>query len=282
MSRRLADTPPRPSSFTLPPVSVTKDSGLGRPQVERSKIQAGPSSGYPVSWASIAPGSGKSFMPSIQGPGDNSTCMPNILPNFSVVHSSVPVHGVTQLCFRSAPKAIITTFSFFRSDKPVYTTALLRPITPCQPTQAMGAPVFCYLWNPSSDLSRLSSRFLRMPLARAGAPIWGIPDFRYLEPFSPQAPHQQFGAQGDNFGHPSLGFSFRGPPSYDRYRQHYSSVLHQQTGRDPFPHPVTARSGSVPMATNIAIRARHILGCLNVIAVRLSRPQQQSGVFTPK
>ena len=38
-----------PSSFTLPAVSVTKDPGLGRPQVERSKIRAGPSSGYPVS-----------------------------------------------------------------------------------------------------------------------------------------------------------------------------------------------------------------------------------------
>ena len=84
----------------------------------------------------------QSFTPSVQGPGDNSTCMPNILPNFSVVHSSVPVHGVPQLGFRSAPEAIITTFSFFRSDKPVYSTALLRPITPCQPTQAMEAPDF--------------------------------------------------------------------------------------------------------------------------------------------
>ena len=72
----------------------------------------------------IAPGSGKSFTPNIQGLGDNSTCMPNILPISSVVYGSVPVHGVTQLGFRShptgssTPEAITTTFSFLRSDKP--------------------------------------------------------------------------------------------------------------------------------------------------------------------
>ena len=40
------------------------------------------------------------------------------------------------------------TFSFFRSDKLVYTNAWLRPISPCQPTQEMAGPVFSYLWNP--------------------------------------------------------------------------------------------------------------------------------------
>ena len=45
---------------------------------------------------------------------------------------------------------------------------------------------------------------------------------------------QDWGAQlGDSqilgFGPPSLGFSFTGPPTYDRHRQHYSCSLYQQT-----------------------------------------------------
>ena len=59
--------------------------------------------------------------------------MPNILPNSSVVYTSVLTHGITQLGLRShpawspTPEAITTTLPFFRSDQPVYTTSLLRP-----------------------------------------------------------------------------------------------------------------------------------------------------------
>ena len=49
-------------------------------------------------------------------------------------------------------------------------------------------------------------------------------------------------------------FSFTGPPTYDRFRQHYICSLYQQTGWDPFPYPVMSSSGSVPKATN----SRHI------------------------
>ena len=81
----------------------------------------------------------------------------------------------------------------------------------------------------------------------------GFPRFRVLDPFRPQGPHQHFGAQGDNFGPPSLGFSFTGQPTCDRYREQYSCSLYQQTGWDPFPlfpYSVTSRSGSVPIARN--------------------------------
>ena len=61
--------------------------------------------------------------------------------------------------------------------------------------------------------SRQSSRYLRTPLPRVGAPRWGIPRFRVLDPFRPRASHQHFGAQGSNFDAPSLGFSFTGPPT---------------------------------------------------------------------
>ena len=83
-----------------------------------------------------------------------------------------------------------------------------------------------------------------------GRPYGGFPDFGYLDPFRPQAPHQEFGTQGGDFDPPSLGYSVTRPPSYDYYGQHYSGVLYQQTGQNPFPHPVTLSSGSVPMAIN--------------------------------
>ena len=106
---------------------LLEDTGPGRPQVERSKIQTGSSSGYPVSGALITCGSGESFPPNIQGSGDNSTCVPKILPNSFVAQRSVPVHGITQLGLGSYPtgsvihEALTTTFSFVRFDKPVYT-----------------------------------------------------------------------------------------------------------------------------------------------------------------
>ena len=67
----------------------------------------------------------------------------------------------------------------------------------------MAGPVFSYLRNPHSHF----------PVLR-----------------TPQA-HQHFGAQGVNFGPKSL-FQFYGPPTYDRFRQHYSCSLYQQTGWD--------------------------------------------------
>ena len=84
--------------------------------------------------------------------------VPNILPSNSVVYTSVSVHGVTKLGFRShptgssTPEDITMTFSFSRSDQPVYTTASLRPSSPCLATQAMAGPVLSYLWN-SLDMS---------------------------------------------------------------------------------------------------------------------------------
>ena len=123
----------------------------------------------------------------------------------------------------------------------------LRPISPCQPTQAVAGPVFSYLWNPYPAFPDGVHKFYGHP---GLCPYGGFPDFRYLESFRPQAPHQQFGTQGGNFGPLPLGYSITGPPSYDCYRQHYSSFLHQQTGWVPFQHPVTSSSGSVPMATN--------------------------------
>ena len=69
ISRRLVDTSSRPPSVTLPSVLVAKHTEHGRPQVKRSKIRTRTSSGYPVSGASTAFGSGESFPLSIQSSG---------------------------------------------------------------------------------------------------------------------------------------------------------------------------------------------------------------------
>ena len=90
-------------------------------------------------------------------------CMSNILPTSSVAYSSVPVHGVTHLGFRSYPtgssalETITTTLSFFRSDKPVYTTVSIRPISSWQDLSFSPLESLSYL-------SRRSLRSLRTPL----------------------------------------------------------------------------------------------------------------------
>ena len=76
------------------------------------------------------PGSRESVTPRIQSSEDNSACVPNILPNSSVLYISVPTHRITQLGFRShptgssIPEGITTTFSSFMSEQPLYTIAL--------------------------------------------------------------------------------------------------------------------------------------------------------------
>ena len=110
--------------YTLLPISVTKDTRSGRPQVERSKMRARPL---------ITPGSKERITPRVHSLGDKSTCVPNILPTSSVVYTSVPVHGITQLGFRSHPSGsfipeAITTFSLVRSDQPVYTIASIESL----------------------------------------------------------------------------------------------------------------------------------------------------------
>ena len=141
ISRRLVDTSSRPPSFTSPPVSVTKRTEYGRPRVKRSQIRTRTSSGYPVSGASITLGSGESFTPNIQSSGDNGTILPNILPEKLVIQGGIPTHGITQLGLRSHPtesstlEPDTTTLSFFRSDKPVFSTTAFRPPSPCHPRQ---------------------------------------------------------------------------------------------------------------------------------------------------
>ena len=90
-----------------------------------------------------------------------------------------------------------------------------------------------------------------------------------------KGPYHLFGPQSRNFGPTSLGYSAPRPTGYERYGQHYSSFLCEQTWKDPFPYPVTYSSGSFSRASN----SRHCHqgkahSSLNVIADYLSRPNQ--------
>ena len=219
ISQRLVKIPPRLSSFTLPSVSAAKVSGLGRLQIKRKEVRAGPSSGYPVSRYSFAPGSGGSFAPRIQGSGDSSMSGRNSLPTSFVIPTSVPVHGITQLGSRSHPTGLATpeattTFLCSRSDKLVYTTTLIRPISPCQPTPAQAGTIFSHLRNPYLTIPIL--QYLRMPLHRGGAPIWEIPRFRVPGPVKTSSFINCLRLKAV-----TLGYSASGPPGHDRNRQHY-------------------------------------------------------------
>ena len=175
------------------------------------------------------------------------------------------------------------TLSFIRFDKRVYTTMSIRPFSPCHPTEAMAGPIVSHIRIPYPAFSGgLHDLHVRLYPGK-GCPHGGFPDC--LDQLRMQAPHQCAGAQGGNIGSPTLGLSITGPPCYDRYRQYHSCSLYQQTGWDTFPRPVAAGSRFVSMATDSEYShpgqtysglpwARHILGCLNVIADRLSRPNQ--------
>ena len=178
---------------------------------------------------------------------------PSILPQGTKLFSSVPSYGFTQLGLRSYPSGSFvpetpsTSFSFVRSDKPVYATAPIRPCGPCQPTAAMAGPTFSYLRNPHPPLSGglydLHGR-LQSGLGRSHG---GFQDFRYLDPYRPQAPHQLPGAQGGYLHPTALGSSAAGPPGHDRHGQFDSGFIYQQAGRDSLHFPAMSDCRAFPL-----------------------------------
>ena len=91
-----------------------------------------------------------------------------------------------------------------------------------------------------------------------------------------ESPHQCAGAQGGNIGPPSLGYSITGLSCFDTYRQYHCCSLHQQT-RWTHSHLLLWLVVDLFLwlqTRDITLRARHILGCLNLIADGLSRLNQ--------
>ena len=131
-----------------------------------------------------------------------------------IVATSVPVHGITQLRFRShptgssAPETITITLSYIGSDKLVYTTMLIKRVGPWPPAPSLAGPIL--LLESLTDHFRRKLRFLRMPLPRVGAPIWLIP--RFLAPGLIQTAGSlsAVGSQGSNVSSAPLGSRLQG------------------------------------------------------------------------
>ena len=136
------------SSITLPPVSAANFSRHGRLQVK--KIRTGPSLGYPVSRNAFMSGSGESFTPRIQGSGDSSMSVQNILPTSFCCANKCPSSSDYSIGFQvsssSAPEATTMTFLCSKSFRPVYTTASIRSTGPCQ-NSLRTCRIFSHLWK---------------------------------------------------------------------------------------------------------------------------------------
>ena len=231
LSRRLTDSPFRPSSLLT------------------TSGPAGSSTRYPVSRNLPTFGLRGSLGPRVQSSGDSSKCVQAVPPSSLVLSSSGQTHGFTQLGLRSypsgsfVPETITMLFSFFRSDRSVYTAALVRPLGPCQLT-SMAGPVFSYLWNPYPSVSGGIYDFHVRLQSGLGRPHGGFPNFGYMGPSGPPAPYQLPGTQGGRGCSTSLGPGASGPPGDDCYGQFNSSFLYQQTRRDSVPHLVRSGSGA--------------------------------------
>ena len=282
ISGRLVSSPPGPSNFITTSGSANRYARPGRLHSESKEIRAGPYSGSPVPRNSLTSGPRESLTPRVQGLGDSRLRAPSILPRGTKLFSSVPTYGFTQLGLRSYPSGSFvpetpsTSFSFVRSDKPVYATGQIRPCGPCQPTAAMAGPTFSYLRNPDPPLSGGLHNLHRRLQSGLGRSQGGFQDFGYLDPHRPQAPHQLSGAQGGYLHPTTLGSSASGPPGHDR-TDNSTEVSYINNQRGTHSTSLLRLTDELFLwleSQDIIVRARHIPGCLNVIADHLSRPNQ--------
>ena len=281
ISRRLVDSPPRPPSFNPTSSSANKYARPCRLYSEQKEIRAGPDSGPPVSRNSLMSGPRGGIAPRVQSLGDSCMRTPSILPQSTNLFSGVPVYGVTQLGLRSypngssIPETPSTLFSFIRSDRPVYATASIRPPGPCQPWQwqdpsflTSGIPIRTFQadltiftdastqgWGADMGDSKISGtwtrtdRKLHINCLKLKAVIFA------LQHWAPLLQGLQVMIAMDN--------------------STVISYINKQGGtRSPALLRLTVDLFLSLEAQNIIVRARHIPGCLNVIADHLSRPNQ--------
>ena len=207
-------------------------------------------------------------------------CVQAILPSSPVLSSSGATHGLTQLGLRSypsgsfVPETVTMLFLFIGPDRPVYTTALVRPLGPCQPTSAVAGPVFSYLWNPYPSVSGGIYDIHGCLHSGVGRPHGEFQNFGYLGPSGPPAPHQLLGTRGGR------GCLHHWAPVLQGHQVMIAtdnstvlSYINKHGGTQS--HTLLRLVVELFMwlqAQNIVVRARHIPGCLNMIADHLSRP----------
>ena len=241
----MVNSPSRPQSFTPTSSSANKYARPRRLCTKQKEIRAGPESGSPVSRNPFTSGCRGSFPSRVQSLGDSCTHTPSILPPCTILHSSVPANDVTQLGLRSyvsgwfVPETPSTSFSFVRSDRPVYTTASIRPSGPCQPSAALAGPTFSYLGNPSPHVSGRVHIFTDDSTQGWGAHM-GDSQISGTWTHTDRKLHI-------NCLELKAVIHAPGPPGYDRYGQFDSSFIYQQARRDPFPHLATFDSRTSPL-----------------------------------
>ena len=203
--------------------------------------------------------------------GDSCSRTPSILPPCTILYSSVPAHGVTQLGLRShpsgstVPETPATSFPFIRSDRPVYATASIRPSGSCQPSTALAGPTFSYLtiftdastqgWGAHMGDSQVSGTWTHTDCRLHISCLELKAVFHALQHWAQMLQGHQVMIATDN--------------------STVVSYINKQGGT----HSPTLLRLTVELllwleAQNIIVRARHIPGCLNVIADHLSRPNQ--------
>ena len=262
--------------------SAIRYTGPYRLHSEPKEIRAGPDPGPPVPRNSLTFGPRESFTPRVQGLGDSCSRMPSILPQGTELYSGVPASGITQLGLRSYPSGSFvsetssTSFPFVRSDGPVYATTSIRPLGPRQPTSAMAGPIFYYLRNPDPHFSGGPHDFYGRLQSGLGRSHGGFQDFGYLDPYRLKTPHQLSGVQSGY-----LALQHWAPLLQGRQvmittdNSTVVSYINKQGGtRSPTLLRLTVDLFLWLESQNILVRARHIPGCLNVIADHLSRPNQ--------
>ena len=282
ISGRLVSSPPGPSSFITTSGSAIRYARPCRFHSESKEIRTGPDSGSPVSRNSLTFGPWESFTPGVQSSGDSCLRTPSILPRGTKLHSSVPASGITQLGLRSypsgsfVPETSSTSFSFVRSD---------RPVTPPRRSDPLVLANLLWRW--------LDPRFLT-----SGIPI--SPFQADLTIFS-DASRQGWGAHmGDSkisgtwtltdrklhincleFKAVTLALQHWAPLLQGRQvmvatdNSTVVSYINKQGGtRSPTLLRLAVDLFLWLESQGIIVWARHIPGCLNVIADHLSRPNQ--------
>ena len=282
ISGRLASSPPGPSNFITTSGSANRYARPGRLHSESKEIRAGPYSGSPVPRNSLTSGPRESFTPRVQGWGDSCLRAPSILPQGTKLFSSVPPYGFSQLGLRSYPSGSFvpetpsTSFSFVRltnrftpphKSDPVVLANLLRkwldphfltsgiPIRPFQADYTIFTDASSRVWGAHMGDSKISG-------------IWTRIDRKLhiicleLKAVTCAPQHWAPLLQGHQV---MIATDISTVVSY----------INKQGGtRSTSLLRLTVKLFLWLESQDIIIRARHIPGCLNMIADHLSRPNQ--------
>ena len=158
ISGRLVSSPPGPSSFITTSGSAIRYARPCRFHSESKEIELDLTQDLQFLGIHLRLDLGKALLPESKA-WEIVACACHLSSLKVLNYTRVPASGITQLGLRSypsgsfVPETSSTSFSFVRSDRPVYATASIRPIGPCQPTSALAGPTFSYLRNPDPPFS---------------------------------------------------------------------------------------------------------------------------------